>query len=129
MIAITDLNFLFLWWSEAHGRYDVLIRLPITNIYSIEIRRTHGIRLCHEKDEITFRDEALSIDRKTTLKVLKSSAFVDADKTKELFLLLDSQLFVKPQPQDIPGPCDEVSVPSEEARPGFGNCDPAVEEC
>ena len=132
MVAITDFNFLFLWWSEAHERYEVLIRLPITDIYSVELWTpgfATNIRLCHENDEITLGDELLIIDRNTTLRVLKSSGFIDADKTKELFLLLDSQLIAKPQPQDISGPCDEVSVPSEEAPLGFGNCDPAVEEC
>jgi hypothetical protein len=110
----------------------VLIRLPITDIYSVELWTpgfATNIRLCHENDEITLGDELLIIDRNTTLRVLKSSGFIDADKTKELFLLLDSQLIAKPQPQDISGPCDEVSVPSEEAPLGFGNCDPAVEEC
>jgi hypothetical protein len=122
MAAITDFNILFLWWSEAHERYEVLIRLPIKDIYSVELWTpglATNIRLCYEKDEITLGDEALTIDRKTTLRVVKPSGFIDADKTKEVFSLLDSQLFAKPQPQDLPGPCDEVSVNSEELPLGF----------
>ena len=127
MSAITDFNILFLWWSEANERYEVLMRLPFAEIYSIELW-TPGfgtnIRFCLEKDEIPVGDEILGIDRRTTFRVMKPGVFTDAEKTEEIFKLLDSKVIKKTESQGQPNPCD-----AEEASTGFGQCDPAVEEC
>lgn len=132
MSVITDSNILFLWWSEVRERYEVLIRLPVEDIYSIELW-TPGfgtnIRFCHEKDEIPFGDKALLIDRKTTLRILTPKGFIDADRTREVFLLLDGQFVQMPDSQAVTGPCDQAIIPGEEPLKGFGNCDPSVEEC
>lgn len=129
MSAITDFNILFLWWSEASERYDVLMRLPFAEIYSIELW-TPGfgtaIRFCLEKDEIPIGDEILGIDRRTTFRVMKPGVLIDAEKTKEVFKLLDSKVTKKTESQDQPSPCP---VPTDESSIGFGYCDPAVEEC
>ena len=132
MSAITDFNILLLWWSESNEQYEVLIRLPFTDIYSIELW-TPGfgaaIRFCLAKDEISVGDKILDIDRKSTLRVMKPSLFIDAEKTEELFVLLDTQFIRKTATQGQPNPCDVVPADSEDSPVGFGNCDPAVEEC
>lgn len=132
MSVITDSNILFLWWSDVRERYEVLLRLPLEDIYSIELW-TPGlgtnIRFCHKTDEIPFGDEALLIDRKTTLRILTPTGFVDADRTREVFLLLDGQFVHKPDSQAVTGPCGQAIIPGEEPSIGFGNCDPSVEEC
>jgi hypothetical protein len=131
--AITDFNILFLWWSEASERYEVLIRLPFTEVYSIELW-TPGfgtnIRFCHEKDEIPLGDQVLLIDRKTTLRVLTpGGGFVDAEKTREIFTLLDTQFIGESESQGQRNLCDEVPVSGEELPKGFGSCDPAAGDC
>ena len=132
MAAITDLSIMFLWWSEVSERYEVLIRLAFTDIYSIQLW-TPGfgtnIRFCHETDEIPLGDQFLTIERKTTLRVLKTSGFVDAEKTREVFLLLDNQLITRSESPSLQGPCDGAAVSGGESPRGFGNCDPALEEC
>jgi hypothetical protein len=60
---------------------------------------------------------------------MKTGAFIDAEKTEEVFELLDSRLVRKTELQGQPNPCDDVPAPGEESPIGFGNCDPAVEEC
>ena len=130
--AVSDFNILFLWWSEDNERYEVLIRLPFTDIHSIELL-TPGfgtaVGLCLEMDEIPVTDEVLVIDRKSTLRVMKPGVFMDAEKTEELFKVLDSKIIRSMESQDRPHRCDEVPVSGEESSIGFGNCDPAVEEC
>lgn len=132
MGAITDLSILFLWWSESHERYEVLIRLPFDDIYSVELW-TPGfgtnIRFCHEKGEIPFAEGALSIDPKTTLRILKPSGFVDADRTREVFSLLEQQFAEKTKSQGLQNPCDREVFSDEDTPTGFGNCDPVIEEC
>jgi hypothetical protein len=132
MGAITDFNILLLWWSESNERYEVLIRLPFAEIYSIELW-TPGfgtaIRFCLETDEIPVGDEVLGIERRSTLRVMKRGVFIDAEKTEEIFKLLDSKLKTKTKSQGQPNPCDEVPVSGEEWPKGFGNCDPANEDC
>lgn len=132
IIAVSDFNILFLWWSEANERFEVLIRLPFTEIYSIELW-TPGfgtsIRLCLKMDEIPISDKVLGIDRKTTLRVWKPGAFMDAEKTEELFILLDSKLKGTTESHDQLDPCEEVPAASDETQTGLGQCDPSVEEC
>jgi len=132
MSAITDFNILFLWWSEVNKRYEVLIRLPFEDIYSVELW-TQGfganIRFCHEKDEIPFADQSLLIDQKTILRIIKPNGFVDAERTREVFSLLEGRFAKNTESQDLPSPCDQVVFSGEEAPKGFGNCDPATEEC
>ena len=132
MVAVTDTNILFLWWSEANERFEVLIRLPLAEIYSIELW-TPGfdtnIRFCLEKDEIPVGDKVLGLERRSTLRVMKPGVFIDAEKTEELFNLLDSKHIGTTQPNVQPNPCEEVPAPSEETSYGFGQCDPSVEEC
>lgn len=132
MSAITDFNILFLWWSEVHERYEVLIRLPLEDIYSVELW-TPGfgtnIRLCHEKDEVQFADQSLPIDQKTVLRILKQNGFIDAERTREVFSLLEGRFAKMTESQDLPGPCDQLVFSDEEAPKGFGNCDPSIEEC
>jgi hypothetical protein len=130
--AITDFSILFLWWSKANERYEVLIRLPFTEIHSIELW-TPGlgtsIRICLEMDRIPIADDVLGIDRNSTLRVLKSGVFTDAEKTEALFHLLDPRL---PGPADLneqPDLCDEAPAPGEQSPIGFGSCDPSVEKC
>jgi len=133
MSAITDFNILFLWWSEVHERYEVLIRLPFEDIYSVELW-TPGfgtnIRFCHEEDEIQFADQSLPIDQKTVLRILKPNGwFIDAERTREVFTLLEGRIAKNTESQDLPSPCDQVVLLDEKAPKGFGNCDPAIEEC
>jgi len=132
MGAITDFNMLVLWWSESNEQYEVLIRLPFTDIYSIELW-TPGfgtaIRFCLARDEIPAGDKILDIDRKSTLRIMKPGVFIDAEKTEEVFVLLDTQFIRKTASQGQPNPCDEVPAPGEVSPIGFDNCDPAVEEC
>jgi hypothetical protein len=125
MGAITDSNILFLWWNKAIERYEILIRLPFTEIYSIELW-TPGfgtaIRFCHEMDEIPVGGEVLKIDRQSTLRIMKPGVFIDAEKTREVFVLLDTQLGKKTESPGLPDPCDE-SPASNEEHPGFGESD------
>jgi len=48
-----------------------------------------NVRLCHEQDEVPVGDEVLAIDRKTTLRILSSGGFVDADETRAVYSLFD----------------------------------------
>lgn len=132
MSAITDFSFLFLWWSETNERYEVLIRLPFADIYSVELWTpgfATNIRICFEKDEIAFGDEAFAVDRKTTLRVLKSSGFIDEEKTRKAYTLLEKLLVAEQKPEKTQDPCNERSVPAEETPPEFEDCDPADEQC
>jgi hypothetical protein len=62
MSAITDSNIHFPWRSEANERFEVLLRLPFADIYSVELWNpgfARNTRICERKDEITLRDQAL----------------------------------------------------------------------
>jgi hypothetical protein len=122
MGAVTDFSILFLWWSEANNRYEVLIRLPYGEIFSVDLW-TPGfgtnIRLCHEEDAVPVGDQVLRIDRKTTLRIMKPGAFIDSEKTREVFALIDKNIIRKNGSESMLSPCEEAQVPNEE-RSGFG---------
>ena len=125
MGAITDFNILFLWWSEANEQYEVLIRLPYREIFSADLW-TPGfginIRLCHEKDAIPLEGRVLTIDRETILRILKPGAFIDAEKTKEVFTLIEKNIIREQAPKGLPSPCEKTQVPDQERR-GFAEYD------
>ena len=125
MSAITDFQILFLWWSETDERYEVLIQVPYTEIYSVELW-TPGfgtnIRFCHENDEIPVGDQVINIDRKTVLNIMKSKYSLDAERTNKVFALLDSKIVQKEEMKDRPSPCDKVLETDTESN-GFGEKD------
>ena len=117
--AITDFQVLFLWWSEQDERYEILIRLPYSEIYSLDLK-TPGIgaliRVCHEDKEIMIGDQKLSIDQETNFNFLKSGFTGDAEKTKKAFVFLDKKIITK---EVLPSPCEE-ELKSDTEHPGFG---------
>lgn len=117
-IAITDFHLLFFWWNEQSERYEALIRLPYTEVY-LEGLQDFGpltsIKLCHEKPELMFDDQELTIDRETQLGVLNSANIRDKEKTKEVFTLLESLINQDEELGKPLSPCDEEIDPA-----GFG---------
>jgi len=125
IVGISDSQILFLWWREPDGPYETLIRLPYSEIYSVDLS-TFGlgavIKFCHEDNEILIGDQIISIDHETRFNFLKSGFFGDAEKTKEAFVFLENKIILKEGLEHLPSPCEDV-VESDAEDQGFGEDD------
>ena len=125
IVAITEFQILFLWWREQDERYEILILLPYSEIYSVDLK-TPGfgalIKFCHEDNEILIGDQIISIDHETRFNFLKSGFFGDAEKTKEAFVFLENKIILKEGLEHLPSPCEDV-VESDAEDQGFGEDD------
>ena len=117
IVAITDFQILFIWWRESDERYKILIRLPYSDIYSVNLNSFIGamVWFCHESNEVLIDDQVIFIDRKTNFNFTKKSGlFGDAEKTKEAFQLLNKKVMPKEGSEHLPSPCEEVVLPDGE---------------
>lgn len=121
--AITDQQILFLWWHEVRERYEILIRVPWSEFHSIE-RDDSGVgtvlRFCLRNSDVPVGDQTIAIQHSTWFNYLKSGAFVDREKTRRAFEILNRH--VTPDPGQLPDPCQESPESDPEAA-GFGEDD------
>jgi len=121
IVAFTDFEILFIWWREPDEQYLILMRLPYSDIYSVDLRTPFlgtFITLCLEGNEVLIADQVISIDRKTNFNFINSSR-VDAEKTKAAFQLLNKKVIPKEELENLPSACEEEDV----VVPGFGEAD------
>ena len=120
IVAITDFQILFLWWREQDERYEILILLPYSEIYSVDLK-TPGfgalIKFCHKDDEIRIGDQNINIDQETSLNFL-GDIFGDAEKTKKVFVFLDKKITRKEGLEHLQSPC-ENDLESDTEHQGF----------
>ena len=125
IVAITDFQILFIWWRELDERYEILIRLPYSEIYSVDLK-TPGlgalIKFCHEDEEIRIGDQNITIDQETNFNFLRSSIFGDAEKTKKAFVFLDKKITPKESLKHLPSPCED-DLESDTEHQGFAEDD------
>ena len=121
IVAITDFQMLFLWWREQDERYEILILLPYSEIYSVDLK-TPGfgalIKFCHKDDEIRIGDQNITIDQETNFNFLKPSIFGDAEKTKKAYVFLDKKITPKESLKHLPSPCED-DLESDTKNQGF----------
>jgi len=119
--VLTDFQMLFLWWHESREKYEILIRLPYSDVHSIEFK-TPGlgtfIEICHKHTEIPIGDQTISIDRITRFSFLKS-IIVDREKTEQAFAILGQKIIPSVEMEQSPNPC-EGDPESDSEIIGFG---------
>ena len=106
--VLTDFQMLFLWWHESREKYEILIRLPYSDVHSIELK-TPGlgtfIEICHKHTEIPIGDQTILINRITRFSFLKSRMFVSREKTEQAFAILGQKIIPSDELEQSPNPC------------------------
>jgi hypothetical protein len=123
--VFTDFQMLFLWWHELREKYEILIRLPYSDVHSIEFK-TPGfgafVEICHNHTDIEIGDQVISIDRITQFNFLSPGVFIDKEKTEKAFEYLNQKIVPAADSEQSPNPCEsELEDGSETA--GFGEDD------